>query len=282
MRLLLSFISRTLFSKTGRFDFVSEKDLALMFYILHDIPINFPKLIYKYLCEPLDKPRLSLPYGMLCTLIFRELEVPILEGEPTRSLRHTDRMGEGTLHRMGFHKVEGVWVRRTSSATPSDPTTYHSPSPDHDQDHYIAPPTFPSTSGSLFPSTSAGPSTASPPQQPLEVRISSEQLRKMRQEIVRELRDDLLRELRGPLTAPSSDVVPSLAAVSKMVADLKEEIYNIRSLVQAQYWNMSDVKDDTRKMRDSIRNELGSQSQGAERLAHALISKLDTLQESLT
>ena len=74
----------------------------------------------------------------------------------------------------------------------------------------------------------------------------------MRQEIVRELSDNILRELRGPLSAPSSDVVPSLAAVSKMVADMKEEIYNIRSLVQAQYWNISDVKDDTRKMRDSI------------------------------
>ncbi len=231
MRLLLSIISRTLFLKTGRFDFISERDLALMFHILQDTPINFPKLIYKYICEPLDKPRLSLLYGMLFTLFFRKLEVPIPEGEPSRSFRNTDHMGEGTLHRMGFHKVEDVWVRKTSSSTPSDPTTHHSSSPDHDQDHYTAPPTFPSTSGPSFPSTSAGPSTAPPPQQPLEVRISTEQLREMRQEIVRELRDDLLRELRGPLSAPSSDVVPSLAVVSKMVADLKEEIYNIRSLV---------------------------------------------------
>ncbi len=84
MRLLLSIISRTLFPKTGRFDFVSERDLALMYYILQDTPINFPKMIYKYLCEPLDKPRLTLPYGMLYTLIFRESEIPIPEGEPSR------------------------------------------------------------------------------------------------------------------------------------------------------------------------------------------------------
>ncbi len=277
MRLLLSVISRTLFPKLGRFDFISERDLALMYHLLQDTPINFPKLIYKYLCEPLDKPRLSLPYGMLFTLIFRELEVPIPEGEPSRSLRFTDRMGEGTFYRMGFHKVGGLWVRKPSTSTPSDPTTYHSPSPDHDQDHYTDLPTYPSTYGPTLtkPSTSTAPPSQ---QQPLEVRISSEQLRELRQEIVRDLRDDLLRELRGPQSAPSTELVPSLAAVTEMVANLKEEIFNIRSLVQGQYWNISDVKDDTREMRDSIRHELGNQSQG---LANVLIFKLDTLQESV-
>ncbi len=186
-------------------------------------------------------------------------------------------MGEGTLHRMGFHKVKGVWVRKTSSSTPSDPTTHHSPSSDHDQDHYTAPPTFPSTSGPSFPtepSTSAGPSIASPPQQPLEVRISPEQLRK--------LRDEIVRELRGPLSAPSTDVIPSTAAVSMMIAELRKEMSNIRSLVQGQYWSLRDIKEDTRQMRDSNREEMGSQSQGAERLANALIFKLDTIQENVT
>ncbi len=57
-----------------------------------------------------------------------------------------------------------------------------------------------------------------------------------------------MRELRGPLSAPSTDIVPSTAAVSKMIADLKEEMSNIRSLVQGQYWSLSDIKEDTRKM----------------------------------
>ncbi len=199
-----------------------------MFYLLQDTPINFPKLTYRYLCEPLDRPRLTLPYGMMYTLIFRESGIPSPEGEPSRALRWTDRMSEGTFHRMGFHKVEGTRVRQPSSSTP---TTRRSPSPDPDSDY----PTFPSTSA---PSTSAGPSSSAPPTQPMEVRISPEQLRELRQEIVRDLRDDLLRELRGPATAPSTApsfaLVPSLSAVTEMTAHLREEIYNVRSRIQAQ------------------------------------------------
>ncbi len=91
-----------------------------------------------------------------------------------------------------------------------------------------------------------------------------------------------MRELRGSHSAPSTDVIPSTAAVSMMIADLKEEMSNIRSLVQGQYLSLTAIKKDTRQMRDSIREEMGSQSQGAERLANALILKLDTIQETVT
>ncbi len=275
VRILLSILSRSIFPKTGRFDFVSERDLALMFYILQDTPINFPKLIYRYLCEPLDRPRLTLPYGMMFTLLFREYEIPIPEGEPSKALRWTDRMRPGTLHRMGFRKVEGTWVRKSSTSTH---TSRHSPSPEPDSDY----PDFPSTSA---PTTSAGPSSSAPP--PMEVRIAPEQLLELRQEIVRDLRDELLRELRGSVPAPtpaptSSELVPSLTAVTDMTAHVREEIYNVRSLVQAQFSSMSEVTGITRKMRDDIRKDMSTTTQGAERLANVLIDKLDTLQKSVT
>ncbi len=244
-----------------------------MFYILQDTPINFPKMMYRYLCEHLDRPRLTLPYGMLFTLLFREYEIPIPEGEPSKALRWTDRMRAGTLHRMGFRKVAGTWVRKSSTSTH---TTRPSPSPELDSDY----PDIPFTSA---PTTLAGPSSSAPP--PMEVRIAPEQLRELRQEIVRDLREDLLRELRGsvpaPSPAPSSALVPSLTAVTDMTAHVREEIYNMRTLIQAQFHSMSEVTSTTRQMRDDIGRDMHTTTEGAERLSNVLIDKLDELQKSV-
>ncbi len=283
VRILLSILSRSIFPKTGRFDFVNERDLAIMSYILQDTPVNFPKLIYRYMCEPLDRPRLSLPYGMLFTLLFRQYEISIPEKEPSRALRWTDRLGTGTMHRMGFRKREGIWVRKS---TLTAQTTRPSPSPEPDSDYPEFPdhPDLPSTPPA--PTTSAGPSSSAPPS--MEVRIDPEQLRELRQEIVRDLRDELLRELRGsvpaptPAPTPSSALVPSLTAVTDMTAEVRQEIYNIRTLVQAQFHSMSEVTSTTRRMRDDIRRDMHTTTEGAERLSNVLIDKLDALQTSVT
>ena len=282
VRILLSILSRSIFPKTGRFDFVNERDLAIMSYILQDTPINFPKLIYRYMCEPLDRPRLSLPYGMLFTLLFRQYEISIPEREPSRALRWTDRLCTGTMHRMGFRKREGIWVRKS---TLTAQTTRPSPSPEPDSDYPDLPdhPDLPSTPPA--PTTSVGPSSSVPPS--MEVRIDTEQLRELRQEIVRDLKDELLREIRGSVPAPSSAptssaLVPSLTAVTDMTAHVREEIYNVRSLIQAQFSSMSEVTGITRKMRDDIRKDMSTTTQGAERLSNVLIDKLDALQKSVT
>ncbi len=287
VRILLSILSRSIFPKTGRFDFVNERDLAIMSYILQDTPVNFPKLIYRYMCEPLDRPRLSLPYGMIFTLLFRQYEISIPEREPSRALRWTDRLGTGTMHRMEFRKKDGIWVRKS---TLTAQTTRPSPSPEPDSDYPDSPhhPDLPSTPPA--PTTSAGPSSSAPPS--MEVRIDPEQLRELRQEIVRDLRDELLRELRGsvpaatpaptPAPTPSSALVPSLTAVTDMTAKVREEIYNIRDLMQAQFRNMREIKSTTRQFREEIGRDMHTTTEGAERLSNVIVGKLDALQTSVT
>ena len=56
------------------------------------------------MCEVAVKIHVSLPYGMVLTLILKEFEILISDREPKRLLRHTDHYNLKILHRMGFKK----------------------------------------------------------------------------------------------------------------------------------------------------------------------------------
>ena len=90
MRLLHSIIGHILFPKTGRFDFVSERDLIIMHCVLEKIPINLPKLMISYMIEASTKSQASLSYGMILTILFKEFRVPINKNKPKKILRHTN------------------------------------------------------------------------------------------------------------------------------------------------------------------------------------------------
>ena len=113
MRLLHNMVGRVFFPKTGRFDWVTEKDIAFIYYLSKGQPINLPYLMINQMKEAARKMRFCLSYGMVFTLIFEEFGVDFT-GEDAKRLLHTDRYTERTLHRMGIHKVEGRWVRRVS------------------------------------------------------------------------------------------------------------------------------------------------------------------------
>ena len=90
MRLLLSIVNRVLFSKTGPFDFVLERDLVIMHHILLGIPLNLPRLMLNYISICHRYSRFSIPYGMIFTLVFKHFKVQIPENEPAKPLRNTD------------------------------------------------------------------------------------------------------------------------------------------------------------------------------------------------
>ena len=115
MRLLYSIISRIMFSKIGHFDFISERDLILMHYVILEILVNLLRLMMTYMCDAANKVNASLPYGMVITLIFRKFRIPISKEEPKKVLRHTDIYKVQTLHRMGFTKINGHWERQKMS-----------------------------------------------------------------------------------------------------------------------------------------------------------------------
>lgn len=75
MMLLHDMISRIFFPRVGRFDFVLEKDVNVMYHILQEIPLNLPNLMIKDMEEAVGKSKAPLPYGMILTHVFRYFEV---------------------------------------------------------------------------------------------------------------------------------------------------------------------------------------------------------------
>ena len=102
MRLLHSFVTHILFPKIGRFDFISDRDLAIMKYIMEQRSVNLPRIMMSYMWEAASKKHSSLSYGMVLTQIFKEYRVSIHEDEPKRALRHIDIYNLATLRRMRF------------------------------------------------------------------------------------------------------------------------------------------------------------------------------------
>ena len=105
MRLLHSIVTHILFPKIGHFDFISERDLIIMYCILEEHPLNLSNLVISHMIEGSTKKNMCLPYGMVLTLIFREFGVPINEEEPKRLLYHTNIYNTQSLIQMGFQKI---------------------------------------------------------------------------------------------------------------------------------------------------------------------------------
>ena len=76
-------------------------------------PLNLPFIMISQMREAACRARACLPYGMVFTLLFQDAHVD-LTGEDCRLLLHTDRYTVKSLTRMGFIKVDGNWIRKTS------------------------------------------------------------------------------------------------------------------------------------------------------------------------
>ena len=111
MRLLYHIIGQTLFSKIDRFDFILEKDVAMMHHMIQGIPLNSSALMFQQKQEAACRVKAYLPYGMALTLVFRKYGVT-LEEETNRVLMHSNTYNEWSLHHMGYYKWHDRWVWR--------------------------------------------------------------------------------------------------------------------------------------------------------------------------
>ena len=82
-----------------------------MYHVLEAISFNMASMMVTYIGEATSKNRFSPSYGMVFTLLFRDLGLSILVDESVRELRHTNFYNEITLHRMGYSKQKTIWVR---------------------------------------------------------------------------------------------------------------------------------------------------------------------------
>ena len=106
MRLLHNFISRLFIPRTGRFDWVSERDLEFMERVIKGESINLPFIMMNQMKETTRKAHTCLPYGMVFTLIFEVAHIN-LSGEDSKQLHHTDTYSVKSLNRMRYHLLNG-------------------------------------------------------------------------------------------------------------------------------------------------------------------------------
>ena len=111
MRLLHNFISRIFIPRSGRFDWVSERDLAFMEKVVNGEPINLPYIMMTQIKETTRKTNTCLPYGMAFTVIFEAAHIN-LSGEDKREPHHTDTYTAKSLKRMGYIKINGEWKKK--------------------------------------------------------------------------------------------------------------------------------------------------------------------------
>ena len=86
-RLILNIVHRILFPKSGDFEYIPKRDLAVMYHIIDEIPFDFSKMFMNYLSEAINQTKMNVPYGMKFTKIFIESGVRISLDEPKEVLK---------------------------------------------------------------------------------------------------------------------------------------------------------------------------------------------------
>lgn len=70
LRLLHHIIRKIFISKTSRFDFVSKRELVLMYHMMLGIPMSLSGMMLIHMREAVESLKVCLPYGMLLTWVF--------------------------------------------------------------------------------------------------------------------------------------------------------------------------------------------------------------------
>ncbi|GAV81512.1 hypothetical protein CFOL_v3_24967, partial [Cephalotus follicularis] len=99
--------------KAGGFDEVTHMEAFTMYHFITSRPINVPFLIVKYMHSIHDRENARLGYRNIITRILECCGVDFT-GEVHNDLQSSDKLGKGTLGRMGFkkHKRTGAWIPR--------------------------------------------------------------------------------------------------------------------------------------------------------------------------
>ncbi|GAV61887.1 hypothetical protein CFOL_v3_05412 [Cephalotus follicularis] len=99
--------------KAGGFDEVTHMEAFTMYHFITSRPINVPFLIVTYMHSIHDRENARLGYSNIITRILECFGVDFT-GEVHIDLQSSDKLGKGTLGRMGFkkHKRTGAWILR--------------------------------------------------------------------------------------------------------------------------------------------------------------------------
>ncbi|GAV72765.1 hypothetical protein CFOL_v3_16253, partial [Cephalotus follicularis] len=99
--------------KAGGFDEVTHMEAYTMYHLITGRRINVPFLIINHMHAIHDRENARLGYSNIITKILQFFAIDLI-GEINHPLQTVDKLGKGTLGRMGFkkHKRLGTWIPR--------------------------------------------------------------------------------------------------------------------------------------------------------------------------
>ncbi|GAV71022.1 hypothetical protein CFOL_v3_14516 [Cephalotus follicularis] len=106
-------IATHILPKAGGFDEVTHMEAYTMYHLITGKRINVPNLIIHHMLAIQERENARLAYSNIITKILMHFGVD-LSGELHHSLQSTDKLGKGTVSRMGFKKLKrlGTWIPR--------------------------------------------------------------------------------------------------------------------------------------------------------------------------
>ena len=75
MRILHHIIGGIFIPKLGRWNFISERELAVIYHIVKGIPLNLPDIMMHQMREASARNKVCLPYGMALTRLFEAAKI---------------------------------------------------------------------------------------------------------------------------------------------------------------------------------------------------------------
>ncbi|GAV81419.1 hypothetical protein CFOL_v3_24874, partial [Cephalotus follicularis] len=112
-RFLHHAVATHILPKAGGFDEVTHMEAYTMYHLITGKKINVPYLIINHMHAIHNRENARLGYSNIITKILLYFEIDLTE-EIHHPLQSVDKLGKGTLGRMGFkkHKRLGTWIPR--------------------------------------------------------------------------------------------------------------------------------------------------------------------------
>ncbi|GAV79230.1 hypothetical protein CFOL_v3_22695 [Cephalotus follicularis] len=116
-RFLHRAVATHILPKSGGFDEITHMEAYTMFHIITGRRINVPLLIFNHMKAMHARENARLPYGNIVTKILMHFGIA-LDEEVHHALQSGDKLGKGTLGRIGFkkHKILGTWIPRDENS----------------------------------------------------------------------------------------------------------------------------------------------------------------------
>jgi len=94
---------------------LTEEDLVLIYCVINKVKINWIHIIKEHMQKSIRLSDYHYPYVVLITKVLHYFEVD-MEGEQSELVKTSSEINNGSLSKMGFTKIGGIWVSKDGEA----------------------------------------------------------------------------------------------------------------------------------------------------------------------